>query len=92
MADAYEESNALLSDVILNYRTVISFGGENINSIMEKYEKLLESPVERRIRNAHIAGVAFGYSLCVRLLYIGSVFFVGGLFIKKYDLDSKAVF
>ena len=24
--DPYEESNALLSDVILNYRTVISFG------------------------------------------------------------------
>lgn len=24
--DPYEESNALLSDVILNYRTIISFG------------------------------------------------------------------
>jgi hypothetical protein len=24
--DPYEESNALLSDVIMNYRTIISFG------------------------------------------------------------------
>jgi ATP-binding cassette subfamily B (MDR/TAP) protein 1 len=42
--DPYEESNALLSDVILNYRTVISFGQENINTIMDKYESLLEGP------------------------------------------------
>lgn len=41
LADAYEQSNALLSDVILNYRTVISFGGANIDSIMAKYENLL---------------------------------------------------
>lgn len=35
--DPYDASNALLSDVITNYRTVISFGQENIESIMEKY-------------------------------------------------------
>jgi ATP-binding cassette subfamily B (MDR/TAP) protein 1 len=28
--DPYEASNALLSDLILNYRTVISFGKENV--------------------------------------------------------------
>ena len=28
--DSYEKSNALLSDLILNYRTVIGFGQKNI--------------------------------------------------------------
>jgi ABC-type multidrug transport system fused ATPase/permease subunit len=59
---------------------------------MEKYEKLLEGPVNLRIRNAHIAGVAFGYSLCVRLLYMGVVFFAGALHVSKYDLNPKSVF
>ena len=59
---------------------------------MEKYEKLLEGPVNLRIRNAHIAGVAFGYSLCVRLLYMGVVFFAGALLVSKYDLNPKSVF
>ena len=81
-----------MSDVILNYRTIISFGGKNIDKIMEKYEKLLEEPVNRRVRNAHIAGVAFGYSCCVRLLYMGGVFFAGALLVSKYDLNAKSVF
>jgi len=35
--DAYRDSNALLSDMILNYRTVIGFGEKNINYLLEKY-------------------------------------------------------
>jgi ATP-binding cassette subfamily B (MDR/TAP) protein 1 len=90
--DPYEESNALLSDVILNYRTVISFGQENINIIMDKYESLLTGPATVRVKNAHIAGVAYGYSLCIRLIYIGVVFYVGSKFIVTYNLDPQDVF
>ena len=43
--DPYDESNALLSDVITNYRTVISFGNDNVNEIMKKYENLLVGPL-----------------------------------------------
>ena len=35
--DAYEKSNALLSDVILNYRTVIGLGQKNIDGIVTKF-------------------------------------------------------
>ena len=37
-SDPYLKSNALLSDVILNYRTVVSFGEKNIDSVISKYE------------------------------------------------------
>jgi ABC-type transport system involved in Fe-S cluster assembly fused permease/ATPase subunit len=60
--DAYEKSNALLTDVILNFKTVISFGDKNVVQIIKKFEGLLIEPSERRIRNAHAAGIAFGYS------------------------------
>lgn len=36
-ADPYEESNALLNDVIMNYRTIMSFGENNIDVIIDKY-------------------------------------------------------
>jgi ABC-type multidrug transport system fused ATPase/permease subunit len=42
--DAYKEANAILSDIILNYRTIIGFGRKNIEVLMAKYEKLLEFP------------------------------------------------
>ena len=44
IVDDYEISNALLSDVILNYRTVISFGQRNIDEINWRFKKLLEEP------------------------------------------------
>ena len=34
----YEKSNALLSDVVINYRTIISLGQKNVDSICEKFE------------------------------------------------------
>jgi ATP-binding cassette subfamily B (MDR/TAP) protein 1 len=42
--DNYKESNALLSDLIMNYRTVISFGPKNIEYLMSKYNQLLLEP------------------------------------------------
>jgi len=92
VVDPYEASNALLSDLILNYRTVISFGQENIDKIMDHYESMLSGPAKRKVRNAHLAGIAFGYSLCIRFIYIGVIFYAGAEMIKTYDLNEKDVF
>lgn len=37
VTDDYAKSNALLSDVIINYRTVISLGHKNVESIVNKF-------------------------------------------------------
>ena len=50
--DAYAESNALLSDIIMNYRTVISFGGKNVDFLLEKYFNLLDEPNKASIKKA----------------------------------------
>ena len=44
---------------------------------MTKYESLLVGPLARRVFNAHLAGFAYGYSLCIRFVYVGIVFFIG---------------
>lgn len=59
---------------------------------MNKYEGLLLGPLNRRVMNAHLAGLASGYSFCARFIYIGIVFYVGSYFIKVYNLNSKDVF
>ena len=42
--DPYKQSNALLSDIIMNYRTVIGFGEKNVEYLLTKFDKLLEAP------------------------------------------------
>ena len=75
--DAYDKSNALLSDVILNYKTVISFGQRNVDKINEKYEKLLEGPKNKKIRNYRLAGFFNGFSASGRSSYITACYLTG---------------
>lgn len=86
LSDTYAESNRLLIDVIYNYRTIVSFSHDNQELILRKYDDLLTEPSSQRTCNAHIAGAAFGYSLCVRFVYIGVVFYAGAAFIKQFTL------
>lgn len=90
--DPYDASNALLSDVILNYRTIISLGQRNVDQIMVKYERMLDGPGDLRNTNARIAGLAFGYSLCIRFIFIGVVFYIGSIFIVQNSLETADIY
>ncbi len=81
--DPYKKSNALLSDIIMNYRTVIGFGEKNVDYLLTKFDKLLEVPNMQGIRSAHVSGFWFGYSQCVRFIFIGVVFYISAIFINK---------
>jgi hypothetical protein len=35
--DPYEKANALLSEVVMNYKTIQSFGEDNIDTLFVKY-------------------------------------------------------
>jgi hypothetical protein len=74
----------LLSDVILNYRTVISLGDKNVKSVVSKFESLLIEPSKLRVKNAHLAGIFFGYSNAARILFIGIVFYIGTYVIREF--------
>lgn len=66
-----------MSDVILNYRTVISLGDKNVKTVVKKFEDLLDEPSKKRVKNAHVAGFFFGYSTTARIVFIGLVFWIG---------------
>ena len=51
-----------MSDIIMNYRTIISLGEKNIDFILEKYYKLLDKPNQEGIKRAHFSGILYGYS------------------------------
>ena len=48
--DAYKDANLLAGDSILNYRTVASFGHDNL--IINEYDKLVEGPVKNGMKKA----------------------------------------
>lgn len=90
--DDYSKANALLSDVIINYRTVIGFGQKNIKSVITRFEHLLVEPSKKHIRNAHCGGFFFGYSNCARILFLGLVFYFGSETVKKNKYETQNIY
>ena len=85
--DNYRDSNALLSDIIINYRTIISFGEKNVRFILSKYNKLLLGPNRRGILKAHISGIFFGYSQFIRFAFVALVFWIAAILVDRYNLN-----
>ncbi|CDW80298.1 abc transporter family protein [Stylonychia lemnae] len=90
--DPYNKANALLSDVILNYKTIISFGPKNIDYLIKIYGDLLLHPYKMGVRNAHISGFLNGYAISARYLYIAFIFQITGIFIEQYNYDPLDMF
>jgi hypothetical protein len=67
--------------MILNYRTIISFGEKNIQSLMDKYNDLLRVPSYDGVKNAHMLGVFFGYSQFSRFAFVSLCFYIASIFI-----------
>jgi ATP-binding cassette, subfamily B (MDR/TAP), member 1 len=87
--DPYNKSNALLSDIIMNYRTVIGFGEKNFEYLLSKFDNLLEEPNRVSVRASHIAGFYFGYGQAVRFVFVGIVFYIAAVMIAEYGDDQS---
>ena len=72
----------------MNYRTVIAFGQKNVDSMLDRYNRLLIIPHQTNIKKAHISGLFFGYSQAIRFVFVGFIFFVAALFVQKYNYDQ----
>ena len=93
ITDSYEKSNALLSDLILNYRTVIGFGQKNIEQINQKFSELLEAPVQHKEKEAKSTGIAFGFSQSGRVIFLGAAFTLGFyIAINYFEVPTEKVF
>jgi ATP-binding cassette subfamily B (MDR/TAP) protein 1 len=90
--DAYKHANALLSDIVINYRTIISFGPKNVEFILSQYGELLEIPHDSNVKKAHFSGLFFGYSQSIRFVFIAFVFYVAYVFVSLDYVGKEAAF
>lgn len=82
-----------MSDVVINYRTVISLGQKNVDAVNKKYEDLLVGPMEDVLKKSNTAGLYFGLGASGRIIYISICFIIGILvLIYKWGIDSTNVF
>ena len=85
-----QNSDEFMTDLILNFKTIKSFGERSIDDIIARYQNMLEQTTSGK--QAHLTGLAYGYSLGVRFLYIGIVFYIGAVFMVEYQIEYKNVF
>jgi nitrate/nitrite transporter NarK len=81
-----------MSDMILNYRSIIALGEKNIESMTNKYQQLLEIPTGIAIKNAHLHGFFFAYSQFSRFGFVALTFYVGSILINTYGDDPKSTY
>jgi hypothetical protein len=52
------------------------------NTVLHKYEKLLEEPQAMLIRNSAISGFFFGLSQIMTFIVFGVLFYIGTIFMR----------
>lgn len=50
---------------------------------------MLKEPNVKGIMKAHISGLLFGYSLLMRFVFVGYVFWIAAKMIDKFSLDVQ---
>ena len=80
-SDSEKQANLLIGDSINNFKTVQSFGNEEL--IVEKYRSYIY-PIYKAGRIKHIkSGIAFGFSQFVVFMVFALLFFAGGWVIEE---------
>ena len=74
-----DKANAVISDIILNYRTVISFGQKNVDQVILKYKNLCTTPLNRKLRKLFWAGGTNGWSNAGRITFVALSFTLGNI-------------
>ena len=91
--DDFQAANALLQDVIINYRTVISFGQGSVDELTKNFDKLLTGPIEERKAKHKKTGFYFGIVLSSRSIYFAVVFAIAlELIVNVLKQDRELVF
>ena len=87
---AYKDSSNLITQSMLNIRTVTSFGSEDI--VERKYSAQLIQPQKIGTRKGMISGFLFGMTQIVMFFVFGLIFYLGTVFLRDNNLDIANVF
>lgn len=79
--------------MIINYRTVISFGQKNVDHINDRFESLLEGPMKEVIAKTNKVGHYYALGSSGRTLFVSLVFIVGvELLVATFEINAEDVF
>jgi ABC-type multidrug transport system fused ATPase/permease subunit len=87
---AYKDSSSLITESMVNIRTVTSFGYENM--ILDKYSNKLKEPYEIGVKKGNISGILFGFSQLIMYVVFALIFYLGAVFIRDNNLSIADVF
>jgi len=77
-----KEANLLCGDAIVNYKTVQSFGHEDL--IAKKYESYLKPSQDMVVKEQVKAGIAFGFNNFLTYMVMAMMFYLGGKILEAY--------
>ena len=83
---AYKDANLLAGDSINNYRTVASFGYDDL--LVDEYERYIDFPTKSALGKAHCIGFWFGFSQFVQNAVFALLYWAGAKFV--YDDPSMS--
>ena len=85
-----KEAQLLLGDAILNYKTVQSFGYENL--LVDKYEEFMKPGAEEIATGDLMIGFGFGCTQLVTFLMNAGLFYVASLVLENTDQNQQDIF
>lgn len=88
VGDAEKQANLLIGDAVNNFKTVQSFGYEEL--IVKKYHSLIY-PIYAASRNKHIkGGFSYGLSQFIVFAVFALLFYTGGMVVEA-NCESKVI-
>ena len=87
---AYKTSSNLISETMLNIRTVNSFGYEDM--IQKKYSEKLDEPLALGVNKGMVAGILFGLSQLILFVTFGLMYYLGSIFVRDNNLSVSDMF
>jgi ATP-binding cassette subfamily B (MDR/TAP) protein 1 len=82
---AYQDSSNLITEAMINIRTVTSFGYADM--LERKYSECLKDPYLSGVKIAHIAGLMYGVSMAILFVAFALLFHFGTIFLRDNGLS-----
>ena len=78
--EAFKDSVIVITESMVNNRTVSSFGYEDI--VSRKYDEKMKKPYKLAVQRGNASGFFFGLSQVIMFSIFGILFYIGSLFVR----------
>ena len=87
---SFKEANMVVSDSIVNSKTVASFGNEH--KIVETYRYRLNKLRQIAVKKAHVTAFVFGFSQFIQYAGNALLFYCSALILENFDVNGEDIF